>query len=441
MRFCTRCGQAVDDDLRFCTSCGQPLKPQQNSSANVAQPTPVPRPEPVGEPDYWDEMPPPAPKKKNNLLPALIIALAALLLAGIAIWWFLLRDSDKADDASGKETTEQTADAGADEAAAANVTFDHKSDGANEYGVITGTDDGGNVLWTVETPHFGVSQLQRVEGMEVRNGLYYYQEDGDIVALKLTDGSEAWRNTDFKGSFGDWEFDASGTVYLCGYLGPDLCSIDRDGNTLLRIAELDPAYYWPYRLAFVGENTLQIDYEMLEDYDGGGSITVNAGTGAVLSTEAGAASAVEPVPAAAAGAPTSATLSASSTLQEAGHDHSPRLAMDGSTSTAWVEGISGEGVGEWLRLDFGGDHTISGIQIWSGYQKTEALFYKNSRPRVIRIAYSDGRKFEATLNDQMGMQTIQLSAPVTTSSIMITIVSTYPGTTYSDVCISEVQFY
>ena len=197
MRFCTRCGQAVDDDLRFCTSCGQPLKPQQNSSANVAQPTPVPRPEPVGEPDYWDEMPPPAPKKKNNLLPALIIALAALLLAGIAIWWFLLRDSDKADDASGKETTEQTADAGADEAAAANVTFDHKSDGANEYGVITGTDDGGNVLWTVETPHFGVSQLQRVEGMEVRNGLYYYQEDGDIVALKLTDGSEAWRNTVF----------------------------------------------------------------------------------------------------------------------------------------------------------------------------------------------------------------------------------------------------
>ena len=253
-----------------------------------------------------------------------------------------------------------------------------------------------------------------------------------MVALDLTDGSEVWRSTEFDGALGGFTYDEDGTIYLCGYFGPDLFVVNKDGETVFRIPELKESYIWPYDIRFTDEGNLLITYEQVGESGGEGTITVDRNDYSILAVTGEAEAPAEPE------TPRNISVAASSTLQEAGHDHSAYLAMDGSSATAWVDGASGNGEGEWLRLDLGMDCHVSGMQLWSGYQKSESLFYKNSRPARIRITFSDGSSMEADLTDTMGMQSISFGGDVVTSTITITIVSVYPGSAYTDTCISDI---
>ena len=62
-----------------------------------------------------------------------------------------------------------------------------------------------------------------------------------------------------------------------------------------------------------------------------------------------------------------------------------------------------------------------------------------SRPARIRVTFSDGASITFDLSDATGMQTLSFGRDVVTSTITITIVSVYPGTAYSDTCISEIE--
>ena len=355
----------------------------------------------------------------------------------------------RSDDAGSDTQTEQTGQAdepaitfAPDTPVAASVRFDHKSENDTEYAVITGADASGKQLWQVETPRFGVAQLSRVTGLDVRNNVYYYIEDGDVVTLSLADGSEVWRNRDFKGSPASdaWTFDANGSLYLCGYLGPDLIVINPQGKTVCRYAEFHTDYYWPYEIALLEGNGARITYEMGPGHNEG-VLTVNVETGEVLGAEPTSGGADAPTDPTAVGV----TLSASSTLQEKGQDHRPQCAKDGNRSTAWVEG--GSSFDGWLKLDLATPTALNGLHIWSGYHKSQDLFYKNNRPHRISVMveYDGGaQNFQFDLNDSMDVQTISFGEnfnQVKITSITITILSVYSGTKYNDTCISEIQLY
>lgn len=411
MAFCTGCGKELKPGVRFCTACGKP----------VPGAAPVPRPAPASQPPQ---------EKKSRALPIILITLIVLLLAGVALWWFVLRDADKPDDDTDHgEKTEQTE---AKKTPAGSVSFSHEADGDKEYAVITGKDDKGDELWTVETDAYGISQLDRVQALAIIGDHYCYIEDGDVVALDLTDGSEVWRNTEFSGALGGYTFDEDGTIYLCGYFGPDLFVVNKDGETVKCIAQLKDGYIWPYDIRFTDEGDLLLTYEQVGESADEGTITIDRNDYSILAVTGEAKAAAEPE------TPRSISLSASSALQEAGHDHSPHLAMDGSSATAWVEGAGGNGEGEWLKLDLGSDCHVSGMQIWAGYQKSDSLFYKNSRPARVRVTFSDGTSLEADLADATGMQSISFGGDRVTSSITVTILSVYPGSAYADTCISEI---
>lgn len=414
MRYCTGCGKPLREGQTFCTGCGKQV-------GRTAAPVSV------------------LEAKKRSKTPLIIaISVLVLALAAAAVWFFVLRDTDS-DDAD-REKTEQNdkrndSKTDGSGAPAVEVSFDVQHENDTEFAVITGYDEDGEALWTVETPKYGTAQLSRVQAVDIRNDMYYYIDDGDVVALSLKDGRELWRNDEFGGSLGDFAFGNNGTLYLCGYLGPDLFVIDSDGSTVRRIAALKDDYIWPYDIDFYDDGALAITYEQVGAGGDEGTITLDPDTFEILGVTAeGSAAASHDGP------PTSITLSASSTLQESGYDHSPACAMDGTTETAWVEGASGSGVGESLTLDFGETCTVNTIQIWAGYQKGETLYEKNGRPERVRLTFSDGSTREAVLSDTYGMQSIDLG-DVRTASIKITILSVYPGSTYSDTAISEIRLY
>jgi len=133
------------------------------------------------------------------------------------------------------------------------VNFQVFEEEGQEYARITATGDDGTTLWTVETNRYDQAQLYRVceVGACPWKQKYYYVDDGDVVALDLYTGSELWRYAGFDGTPVGKDavyIDVAGTVYLCGYFGPDYFAIDTNGNVLDCIQQLHPDYYGAHKL-------------------------------------------------------------------------------------------------------------------------------------------------------------------------------------------------
>ena len=155
--------------------------------------------------------------------------------------------------------------------------------------------------------------------------------------------------------------------------------------------------------------------------------------------------------------------------------YSPWSAMDSDSKTAWCEGRKDNGTGEVLLVKA---DTSKPVRIWAGLGASADLHRKNSRPEKVKVyvlqaskayvnigQYADGIEYqdikvlasgEVILKDLNGYQPLPLpkhsrsSSVINTSSygappvkiedttfVALEILSVYPGTKYSDTCISE----
>lgn len=122
--------------------------------------------------------------------------------------------------------------------------------------------------------------------------------------------------------------------------------------------------------------------------------------------------------------------------------YGPANLSDNDLATAWNEGASGDGVGEWLSFSFNQPIYLSRIDIANGYQRDQKRFSGNERVRTLRIEYSNGSTQEVQLYDDMGYQQIEpaVSREEGISSIRLTILSVYPGDSWEDAALSEIRF-
>ena len=82
----------------------------------------------------------------------------------------------------------------------------------------------------------------------------------------------------------------------------------------------------------------------------------------------------------------------------------PANAIDGKRSTAWMEGVDGPGVGEWIRFDFNRDINLHRILIQPGYFKGPQVWAQNNRLAKVTVQFSDGSSRVLTLDDRMESQ-------------------------------------
>ena len=152
-----------------------------------------------------------------------------------------------------------------DESLVERVEFDWEynevnSEGAmNEYATIVGYNRDGEEVWEITTPEYSLAQAESVQEIGISGNKYYYTEGGTLVALNLSDGKVAWKNSDYGGCGVKFVFDKKGTLYCSGNFGPDLIIIDKDGNTLKRIDKLNEQYHYPTGLA-IQEEQLVISF-------------------------------------------------------------------------------------------------------------------------------------------------------------------------------------
>lgn len=114
---------------------------------------------------------------------------------------------------------------------------------------------------------------------------------------------------------------------------------------------------------------------------------------------------------------------------------------DGVIETCWSEGIPGYGVNEKLNYELDDVYEVRGFNIWTGYQKSEDLFYKNGRPIALMVRSEDGYSNLHKFNDSMGMQQITFTRPIKARYLSFTIMEVAPGKTSEDACISELSLF
>ena len=122
--------------------------------------------------------------------------------------------------------------------------------------------------------------------------------------------------------------------------------------------------------------------------------------------------------------------------------HSPKNLYDGWESTNWTEGVKGYGIGEYVILNFDGTYAVKSLTILIGshYQGTTTYYEKNGRPSELLLTFSDGSTYTVHLKDTAKEQTISFDQYYYTDSIKLTIKDVYPGTTYEDTIIAELDF-
>lgn len=134
------------------------------------------------------------------------------------------------------------------------------------------------------------------------------------------------------------------------------------------------------------------------------------------------------------------TLCVSSVLApQSGNRYGGGNLGDRRMDTAWVEGVKGDGVGEFVTLVFPGPTALRQLMVVNGYNKNSAIFQKNGRVKEMVLRTSTGLERKVRLKDGRNWQSVDLSFAGEVTWLSLRISSVYPGSRYRDTAISELR--
>lgn len=175
-------------------------------------------------------------------------------------------DSEPEPEKTPEPTPEPSAATEPEQSAVERIELTRVPSGVDEYAVITGYDAAENTVWSFETPRFGVTEMISVVELGQRGDRYYYVENTTVVCLDVQTGTRLWENSDYAGRATGFAFGDS-ALYLCGQYGPDFFAVSYTGETLARIEQFDPNYYWASEIELRGEQALVYLYGGTPNYD------------------------------------------------------------------------------------------------------------------------------------------------------------------------------
>ena len=140
------------------------------------------------------------------------------------------------------------------------------------------------IEWACETAA-GYSELEGTSFFTGGGRAMLYSADRGLTAVELSGGETLWQQPEaaIGGNICSAVSD-DGTIYLCGYYGPDPMAIDAGGNVLWR-ADFGSGTYWRYAIE-LREDGVAAYYEGLDNGDHAGWVIYDY-SGNLLRTEYG----------------------------------------------------------------------------------------------------------------------------------------------------------
>ena len=123
---------------------------------------------------------------------------------------------------------------------------------------------------------------------------------------------------------------------------------------------------------------------------------------------------------------------------QAGNSYHAAMSHDGDPATAWVEGASNSGIGEWIELVFERKMRVQTIELIAGYAKNQKIFFANARPAVVQVLADSVPIDVFYLADSMSFQTLRFDRPIDTKRLRLLILDSRNGSRWSDLGISEI---
>lgn len=131
--------------------------------------------------------------------------------------------------------------------------------------------------------------------------------------------------------------------------------------------------------------------------------------------------------------------SSSILVAQSGNSYVNANLFDELSNTAWVEGKRGDGIGEYLTIEFNHPQSVSSIELINGYIKNNSVFKKNNRVRHLKITASNGKNLNVALKDIQNWQSISLDGFDKVEWIQLQIESVFHGTKYQDTALTELR--
>ncbi|GAA4275965.1 NADase-type glycan-binding domain-containing protein [Aquimarina mytili] len=148
-------------------------------------------------------------------------------------------------------------------------------------------------------------------------------------------------------------------------------------------------------------------------------------------------------------------VTTSSRLSSQGNiSYEPKNLKDFSFKTAWVEGVSGYGIGEYIKFTFNPEHPrLTKIILVNGYVKSKKAWEDNSRAKKIKMYVNHIPYAIVNLKDVYAEQYFEVD-PIGHSdrknseelkqkdkfTIKFEILDVYKGNKYDDTAITEIYF-
>ncbi len=130
--------------------------------------------------------------------------------------------------------------------------------------------------------------------------------------------------------------------------------------------------------------------------------------------------------------------SASSFSRKLGEQKLPRHAGDRRKTTAWAEGRSDHGIGEWLQMVLPLPQTLHNLTVVNGCRRLGEKYILNNRVKAATLTFSDGSTQDVVLKDSHKPQVVKIR-PVRTRSVRLTIRTVYRGKLGHTTCITELR--
>ena len=131
---------------------------------------------------------------------------------------------------------------------------------------------------------------------------------------------------------------------------------------------------------------------------------------------------------------------ATSKLEQPGLNASPERMLDGRDTTAWQEGVEGDGIGEGVTFILDQEYNVRFFIVKLGAWRKDSAWKQNNRPATLTFEVGD-ETFEMAFPDEKTEFCIELSRDVPASIISFRIDSVYPGTKFEDTVVTNFKIY
>ncbi|SDZ97027.1 zinc-ribbon domain-containing protein [Oribacterium sp. KHPX15] len=126
--------------------------------------------------------------------------------------------------------------------------------------------------------------------------------------------------------------------------------------------------------------------------------------------------------------------------KDTGYINYGKNAFDGDLKTSWQDGVSGNGLNEWIHGKFDRTYNVKAISFALGNHRSKDWYLKNNRPSILCITVGECY-YDIVFPDQYEEFVVEFSEPIPSDFILVGIGGCYPGTKYNDMTIAEIGVY